>query len=73
MYLCCWFSKPRVIRPQRHESIQLFVQEPSHCFVCDRLDIDTLPFILVITQFVRIALILCTIGKITSVLFARRN
>ena len=44
MYLCCWFSKPRVIRPQRHESIQLFVQEPSHCFVCDRLDIDTFTF-----------------------------
>lgn len=44
MTSCFCFRKPPTIRPQRHESVQLFVQERSRCFVCDLLDIETFTF-----------------------------
>ena len=44
MTSCFCFRKPLTIRPQRHESVKLFVQEPSHCFKCDRLYVDGFTF-----------------------------
>lgn len=44
MNLWSYIRKPSVVKPQRRESVQLFVKEPTSCANCHRVNLDTFTF-----------------------------